>query len=179
MLLFVFSRSVMSDSLRPHGLQHTRLSCSSPSPEACSNSCTLCWWCQSIILSSAIPFSSCLQSFPAPGSFLMSWLFASGGQNIGASTSVLLMNIQDWFPLGLTDFISLQSSLLWHHSSKASILWRSAFFMVQQSHPDMTTGKALALTRWTLVGKVMSFYVFSNYFSNFRNMFSILNRNNI
>ena len=105
-----------------------------------------------------IPFSSCLQSFPASGSFPMSQFFASGGQSIGASASVLPMNIQDWFPLGLTGWISLQSkglkSLLQHHSSKTSILWHSAFFIVQLSHPDMTTGKTIALTRWTFVSKV-------------------------
>ena len=114
------------------------------------------------ILSSVVPFSSCLQSSPASGSFLVSQLFASGGQSTGASTSgsVLLMNIQDWFPLGLTGLISLQSkglkSLLQHHSSKASILWHSVFFMVQLSYPYMTTGKTIALTIWTFVGKVMS-----------------------
>ena len=92
----------------------------------------------------------------------MSQLFTSGGQSIGvsASASVLPMNIQDWFPLGRTGWISLQSkglkSLLQHHSSKASILWRSAFFIVQVSHPYMTTGKPLALTRRTFVDKVMS-----------------------
>jgi len=113
-------------------------------------------------LSSVVPFSSCLQSFPASGFFQMTQLFASGGQNIGVSAlaSVLPMNIQDWFPLGWTGWISLLSkglsSLLQHHSSKASILWCSAFFVVQLSHPYMTTGKTIALTRWTLVGKVMS-----------------------
>ena len=92
-----FSCSVMSDSLQPHGLQHARLPCPSPSPGACSNSCPLSLGCHPIILSSVVPFSSCLQSFPAAGSFLMSWLFTSGGQSIGASASasVLPMNIQD------------------------------------------------------------------------------------
>ena len=109
-----------------------------------------------------IPFS-CLQSFPASGSFLMSQLSASGGQSIrvSASTSALPMNIQDWFPLGLTGWIFLQSkglskSLLQHYSSKASILRCSAFFIVQLSHPYLTTVKSIALTRWTFVGKVMS-----------------------
>ena len=102
------------------------------------------------------------QSFPASGSFPMNQLFTSGGQSIGvsASTSVLPMNTQDWSPLGWTDWISLQSkglsSLLQHHSSKASILWHSAFFTVQLSHPYMTTGKNIALTRQTFVGKIMS-----------------------
>ena len=105
------SCSVMPDSLRSHGPQHARLPCPSQSPGACSNSCPLCWWCHPTISSSVIPFSSCLQSFPASGSFPMSQFFASGGQRIGvsASASVLPMNIQDWFPLGLNDLISLQS----------------------------------------------------------------------
>ena len=107
----LFRHSVLSDSLQPQGLQHTRLPCPSPSPRACSNSCPLSRWCHPTILSSVIPFSSCLQSPPASGSFLMSQLFVSGGQSIGvsASASVLAMNIQDWFPLGLTGLISLQS----------------------------------------------------------------------
>ena len=107
----LFSHSVMSNSLRPHGLRHNSLPCPSPSPWVCSNSCPLSWWCYPTISSSVIPFSSCLQSFPALGSFLMSQLFVSGGQSIGASASasVLPMNIQDWFPLGLTGLISLQS----------------------------------------------------------------------
>ena len=105
-----FSHSVMSDSLWPHGLQHARLPCASPTPRACSNPCPLSWWCHPTISSSVVPFS-CLQSFPAPGSFPMSQLFASGGQSTGvsASASVLPMHIQDWFHLGLTDLISLQS----------------------------------------------------------------------
>ena len=102
--LLLFSCSVMSDSLQPHGLQHTRLPCPSPSPRACSNSCLFCPWCHPTISSSTIPFSSCLQSFPASGSFQ---LFASGGQSIKASASVLPMNIQGWFSLGLTGCISL------------------------------------------------------------------------
>ena len=90
-----------------HGLQHTRPPCPSPSPGACSNSCLLSQWYHPTISSSVVPFSSCLQSFPASGSILMSWLFTSGGQNIGgsASASVLPMNIQDWFPLELTGLI--------------------------------------------------------------------------
>ena len=106
-----FRCSVMSDSLGLHGRQHTRPSCPAPTHGACSNLCPLSWWCHLTILSSAIPFSSCLQSFPASGSFPMSQFFPSGGQNTGASasTSVLPMNIQEWFPLGLTDWISLQS----------------------------------------------------------------------
>ena len=106
----LFSCSVVSNSLRPHGLQHARLPCPSPSPKVCSNSCPLSWWCHPTISSSVIPFS-CLQSFPASGSFPMSWLFTSGGQSFGASASasVLPVNIQDWYPSEWTGWISLQS----------------------------------------------------------------------
>ena len=106
-----FSRSVISDSLWPRALQHTRLPCPSPTPKAYSNSCPLTRGCHPTVSSSVIPFSSCLQSFPASGSFPMSYFFASGGQSIGvsASASVLPKNIQDWFPLGWTGWISLQS----------------------------------------------------------------------
>ena len=127
------------------------------------NLCPLSRWCHPTILSSVIPSSSCLQSFPASRSFQMSQLFASGGQSIGvsASTSVLPMNTQDWSPLGWTGWISLQSKGLSrvfsnHRSSKASILRHSAFFIVQLSHPYMTIGKTIALTRQTFVGKVTS-----------------------
>ena len=135
---------------------------SSPSPWLCSDSYPLSWWCHPTVSSPVIPFSSCLQSFPTSASFPLSQFFASGGQSIeaSASVSVLPMNIQDWFPLELTGLVSLQpkglSSLLQHHSSKASILQCSAFFMVQLSHSYMASGKTIALTRWTLVGKVMS-----------------------
>ena len=128
-----FSCPVISDSLRPLGLQHARLPCPSPTPGAYSNSCPLYQWCHPTISSSVIPFCSRLPSFPASGSFPVSQLFASDGQSIGISpsASVLPMKIQDWFPLGLTDWTSLQSkglkSLL---SSKTSILWCSVFFMV-------------------------------------------------
>ena len=109
--LLLFSHSIMSDSLWLHGLQHTLLPCPSPSPRTYSKSCPLSWLCHPTISSSAIPFSSCLQSFPASGSFQMSQFFASGGQSIGvsASTSVFPMNIQGWFPLGWTGWISLLS----------------------------------------------------------------------
>ena len=151
-MLLLFSHSVVSNSLRPHP---------SPFPGACSNSCILRWWCHSTILSSVVPFS-CIQSFPASGSFLMSWLFASSFQSIGASASasVLPMNTGlisfriDWF-----DFLAVQGtlkSLLQHRSSKASILLCSAFPVFQLSHPCMPTGKTIALTRWTFVCKVMS-----------------------
>ena len=105
----LFSRSVMSDSFRPRGLQHARLPYPSPTPRAYSNSCPSRWWCLPTILCSVIPFSSCLQSLPTSGSFPMSRFFTSGGQSIGVSASVLPRNIQDWFPLGWTGWISLQS----------------------------------------------------------------------
>ena len=113
-------------------MHHTRCLCSSLSPTVCSNSCSFSWWCYPTISSSGAPFSFCLWSFLASGSFPLNWLFASGGQSIGASSSVLPMSIQDWFPLGLTGLNYLQTlkNLLQHHSSKASILWCSAF-MVQ------------------------------------------------
>ena len=106
-----FNHSVVSNSLQLHGLWHTRLPCPSPSPGACSNSCPSSWWCHPTISSSVVPFSYCLQSFPASGSFPRSQFFSSGGQSIGvlASESILPMNIQDWFPLELTGLISLES----------------------------------------------------------------------
>ena len=158
-----FSCSVVSDSLQPHGLQHARLPCPSPTPRACSDSCPSSWRCHPTTPSSVITVSSSLQSFPASGSFPMSQFFALGGQSIGvsASASVLPMNIQDWFPFRMDwlDLLAVQGilkSLLQHHSSKASILQFSAFFIVQLSHPYMSTGKNIALTRWTFVGKIMS-----------------------
>ena len=153
----------MSNSLRTHESQHARPPCPSPTPRVHSDSCPPSQWCHPAISSSVIPFSSCPQSLPASGSFLMSQLFAWGGQSIGVSAlaSVLPMNTQDWPPLEWTGWISLAvqgtlKSLLQHHSSKASILWRSAFFTVQLSHPYMTTGEIKALTRLTFVGKAMS-----------------------
>ena len=150
-LLLLFSHSVISHSSPPQGLQHTRLLCPSPSPRVCSKSSPLSPLCHPTISSSVTPFSFCFQSFPASGSFPMSWLFASDGQSIGASASasVLPMNIQSWFPLGLIGLISVLSkglfkSIFQHHNSKASILWLSAFFMVQRSHLYMTTGKTIA-----------------------------------
>ena len=110
-------------------------------PRVYSNSCPLSWWCHPVILFSVIPLFSCLQSFPETGSFQMSQLFTWGGQSTGvsASASVLPMNIQDWFSLGWTGLIlqfqGTLRSLLQHHSSKASILWHSAFSIVQLSHP--------------------------------------------
>ena len=105
-LISQFRCSVMSNSLPPHGLWHARLPCLSPTPGACSNSCPLSRWCHPTISSPVVPFSSCLQSFPASGSFQMSQFFTSGGQSIGASSSVLPMNVQSWFPLGMTDLSS-------------------------------------------------------------------------
>ena len=146
---YQFSHSVMSDSLWPHGLQHVRLP-PSPTPGAYSNSYPSSQWCHPTISSSVVPFSSRLQSIQVSGTFPMSQFFTTGGQSIAvsASTSVLAINIQDWFPLGLTGWTSMQSkglsSLLQHHSSKASILQCSAFFMVQLSHPHMTAGKTIA-----------------------------------
>ena len=110
--LLLLSHSVLSNSLWPHGLLHARLPCPLPSPRACSNSRSLSWWCHPMISSSVISFSSCTQCFPASGSFPMSQFFISGGQRIGASASVPPMNIQDWFPLGLTGLMSLQSKVL-------------------------------------------------------------------
>ena len=123
----------MSDSLQPHGLQHTRLQCPLPSPGACSNACPLNQWCHPTISSSVVPFS-CLQSFPASGSFLMSGLFTLGAQSIGAlaSASILLMNMQDWFPWGLTGLISLQSKGLSRVFSSIS-LQKHQFFSIQPS----------------------------------------------
>ena len=110
-LICCCSVAQLCPTLQPHALQHTRLHCPSPSLGVCSNLCPLNWWCHLAISSSVIPFSSCPQSYPAWGSFLMSQLFISGGQSIGASASasVLPVNIQDWFPLGLTGLISLLS----------------------------------------------------------------------
>ena len=144
--LLLFSQPVMSDSLQPHWLWLTRLPCPCPSPWVCSNSCPSSQWCHPTISSSAAPFSFCFQSFSASGSFPVSQLFTLSDQNTGASASVLPMNIQGWFPLGLTGLISFAvqgtlKCLLQHNNSKASILWCSAFFMVQLSHLYMATGK--------------------------------------
>ena len=150
-----FSCSLVSDSLRPHEPQHARPPCLSPTPGVHPNPCPLSQWCHPTISSSVISFSFCPQSFPASGSFQMSQLFASGGQSTGvsASKSVLPKNTglisfrMDWL-----DLLAVQGtlkSLLQHHSSKASIFQRSAFFIVQLSHPYMTTGKTIALTRRT------------------------------
>ena len=159
----MFSLSVMSDSLQPHGLQHTRLPCPPPSPGVPSNSRPLSQWCHPTISSSVTPFSSCPQSFSASGSFPVSWLFASGGQK------VLELQLQhqsfqwifrvDFFRIDWFDFLAVQETLktlLQHHNSNASILLCLAFFMVQLSHLYMTTGKTTAFTIWTFVSKVIS-----------------------
>ena len=150
----------MFDSLQPHAMQPS-LTCPSRSlPKLMSIESVM----PSNHSSSVIPSSSHLQSFSALKSFQMSQFYTSGGQSIGvsASASVLPVNIQDWFPLGWTGWISLQSkSLLKHHTSKVSILQCSAFFIVLLSHAYMTTGKTIALTRWTFVGKVKKSLLFN------------------
>ena len=152
----------MSYSLWPHGLQHARPPCPSPTLGVYSNSCPLSQWCPPIISSSVVPFSSCLQSFPASYSSNESVLhirrpkYWSFSFNISPSNeySGLISFWMDWL-----DLLAVQGtlkSLLQHHSSKASVLWHSAFFIVQLSHPYMTTWKTIALPRQTFVGKVMS-----------------------
>ena len=148
----------------PHGLQHTKPRCPSPTPGVYWNSCPLSQWCHPTISSSVIPFSSHLQSFPVSESFPVSQFFTSGGQSIGVSAFPMNVSLSneysglipfriDWFDLVVQGTLK---SLLQHHSSKASILCCSAFFIVQLSHPYVTTGKTIALTRWTFVDKVMS-----------------------
>ena len=155
----------MSDYLWPHGLQHARPPCPSPTPRAYSNSCPSCPWCHPTVSSSVVPFSSHLQSFPASGSFPMSQFFTSGGQSIGFSFSISLSNEYSGlisFRIDWLDLLAVQGTLktlLQHHSSKASIHQHSAFFIIQLSHPYMTTGKTIALIRWTFVGKVMSLLI--------------------
>ena len=129
-----FSRSVVSNSLRPRGLQHTRPLCPSPTPRVYSNSCPLSQWCHPTISSSVYPFSSCLQSFPASGSFPMSWFFTSDGQSIGvsASASILPMNTQDWSPLEWTGWISLHSKGLSRVFSNTTVQ-KHQFFDAQPS----------------------------------------------
>ena len=157
-----FSHWVMSDCLWHHGLQHARLPCPSPTPRAYSNTCPSHPWCHPIISSSVIHFSSHLQSFPASESSSESVLRISLPKYWSFSFSIsssyeysgLISFRMDWL-----DLLAIQGTLrnlLQHHNSKASILWHSAFFIVQLSHPHMTTGKIIALTRWTFVGKIMS-----------------------
>ena len=144
-----FSGSVVSDSLQPHEPQHTRPPCPSQTHGIYPNSCPLSEWWHPTISSSVIPFSSHLRSFPGSGSWSFSFSISPSNEYSG-----LISFRMDWF-----DLLAVQGTLksrLQHHSSKASILWRSAFFIVQFSHPYMTTGKTIALTRWTFVGKVIS-----------------------
>ena len=153
----------MSSSLRPHELEHARLPCPARTPRVYPNSCPLSWWCHPVISSSVVPSSSCPQSYPASGSFPMSQLFAirwpehwSFSFNISPSNEHpgLISFRMDWL-----DLLAVQGtlkSLLQQHGSKASIPRRSAFFIVQLSHPYMTTGETIALTRQTFVGKIMS-----------------------
>ena len=151
-----------------HGLQHARPPCPSPTPGVHSDSWALSQWCHPAISSSAIPFSFCPQSFPASGSFAMSQFFTSGGLSIGVSALALVlpMNIQDWFPLGLTGLISLLSKALSRVFSSITV-WKHQFFGTQPSlwsnihHLYMTTGKTIALNRWTFVGKVMSAFEYA------------------
>ena len=148
----------MSDCLWPHGLQHARPPCPSPTPRVYPNSCPLSRWCHPTISSSVVPFSH-LQSFPASGFFQMSQLFASGGQSIGISASTSVLPITISFRMDWLDLLAVQGtlkSLFQHPSSKASVLQHSAFFILQLSHPYMATGKTIALTRRTFVGKVVS-----------------------
>ena len=149
-------------SLWPHGLQHTRPPCSSPTPRVYSNSCPLSWWYHPAISFSVVPFSSCLQSFSASGSFQTSPFFTSDGQSIGVSASASVFPMNSGlisFRIDWLDLLAVQGtlkSLFQHYSSKASVLQRSAVFIGQLSHPYMTTGKTIALTRRIFVGKVMS-----------------------
>ena len=155
------SCSVVSHSLRPHESQHARPPCPSPSPRVHSNSRPLSQWCHPAISSSVVPFSSFPQSLPASESFPMNWPFTSGGQSIGASTSVLPMNIQGWFPLGLTGLISLQSKGL-SRVFFSTAVQKHQFFSTQtslQSNFHIYTWllkKTIALTIRTFVSKVMS-----------------------
>ena len=150
----------MSDSLWPHGQQHTRPPYPSSTPRVHPNPCPLSRWCHPTISSSVIPFFSCLQSCPASGSLQMSQLFTSSGQSIGvsASTSTLPMNTQDWSLLWWTGWIPLQPKGPSRVFSNTTVQKQqfSAFFIVQLSHPYMTTGKTIALARRTYVDKVMS-----------------------
>ena len=152
-----FSCTVVSNSLRPHESQHARPPCPSPTPRVHPNPCPLSRWCHPTISSSVMPFSSCPQSFPASESFAMSQLLTSGGQSIGVSASIsaLPMKTQDWSPLGWTGWISLPIKGLSRVLSNTTVQ-KHQFFGAQLSHPCMTTGRNIALTRQTFVDKVMS-----------------------
>ena len=157
-----FTRSVISDFLRPHGLQHAKPPCPSPTPGAYSNSCPLNWWCHPTSSSSVVPFFSHLQSFPESGSFQESVFHIRWPKYWSFSFSISPSNEysepisfrKDWLDLPAVQ--GTLKSLLQYHNSKASILQHSAFFIVQLSHPYMNTGKTIAFTRLTFVGKVMS-----------------------
>ena len=162
-IFLISSVQLLSCSLKLHGLQHTRPPCPSSTSRVYSNSCPLSRWCHPTISSSDVPFSSCLQSFPASGSFPRSQFLHQVAKvlefqldRISPSNeySGLISFRMDW--LDLFAIQGILKSLLQHHSSKASILWHSALFIVQLSGPYMTTGKAIDLTTWTFVGKVMS-----------------------
>ena len=156
----LFSPQVVSVSLQPHGMQHAKLSCSSPSPGVCPSSCPLNWWCHPTISSSVTLFFFCLQSFPVLESFSMSWLFPSGGQSIVASASILPMSVHGWFPVRLTSLISLLSKGLWKVFSSTTIQKHQFFgtlpFLWSISQTGMIIGKTIALTIRTFEGKVMS-----------------------
>ena len=170
LILLLFSRYVMSNSLQLHGLKHSRLLWSSRSPRICSNSCPLSQWCYLTISSSATPFSFCLQSFPASGSCPMNQLFTSGGRSIGASNSasVLPMNIQGWFPSELTALISFnpQSKGLWRVFSSTTIQ-KNQFFSIQPSLRSIShictwiLGKNIALIEQTFRQNVIWYEAFS------------------
>ena len=169
LLLFGYSMRISSvQSLSrvppfgPHESQHTRPPGPSPTPGAHPNSCASSQWCHPAISSSVVPFSFFLQSLPVSGSFPMSHLFAWGGQSRGVSAiaSVRPMNTQDWSPLEWTGWISLQSNGLSRVLSNTTVQ-NHQFFTVQLSHPYMTTGKTIALTRWTFIGEVMSAFEYA------------------
>ena len=157
-----FSHSVVSDTLQPHGLQHARPPCPSPTPRVHSNSCPLSWWCHPAISSSVIPVFSHLKSFPASVFSNESVLHIRWPKYWSFSFSISPSNEYSGlipFRMDWLDLLAVQGtlkSLLQHHSSKASILQCSGFFIVQLSHPYMTTGKTIALARWTFVDKIMS-----------------------
>ena len=160
--MLLFCRSVVSDPLWPHGAKHVRCPCPSPSPRACSDSSPLNWWCHPTISSSVFPFSSCLQPFPASGAFQRSQFFTSDCQSTGVSASapVLPMNIWGWFPLGFTGLISLQSQGLSRVFSNTTVqkhqLFSTQFSLWSNPHIYIwLLGKTIALTRWTIFGKVM------------------------
>ena len=157
----------MFDSLRFHRLQHVRPPCPSSTPGVYSNSCPLGQWCHPTVSSSVIPFTSHLQPCPASGSFQMSQFFASGGQSIGvsASASVLTVNTQDWFPLGWTGWISLQSKGLSRVFSNTTVqkhqfFSAQLFFIVQLSHPYMIAGKTITLTSYTYIYIYIDRYIY-------------------